>query len=271
LKPPKSLYKFRCWNSEKHRRILTEDQIWFTSARKFNDPFDCTIPLRYDLLSDEDFVQRAAKLATRYNPALDSAKTNQEARSLLATHPFRDPKRVEDAKRDLTDSIINSYGIFSLSAVLENILMWSHYADSHRGFCIEYDSQKLMDMFDRLFDKSELIIFLRPIKYMSEYPIPIPSPDLDDDKDDETWMQLLTTKSNYWSYEKEWRCLYVGQVNKGLVLDPGIITSVYLGCRMLPEHRNQIANLLSSRSPKVALYQAEKVENAFGLDFHRIN
>lgn len=34
-------------------------------------------------------------------------------------------------------------GIYSLSTIFSNELMWSHYSSSHKGFCIEYDIEKL--------------------------------------------------------------------------------------------------------------------------------
>ncbi len=40
-------------------------------------------------------------------------------------------------------------GVFSLSTsssgLPDNELMWAHYANSHKGFCIEYDIEKLYD------------------------------------------------------------------------------------------------------------------------------
>jgi hypothetical protein len=39
--------------------------------------------------------------------------------------------------RQITES---TTGLLSLSKTPENVLMWSHYADSHRGFVIEFDS-----------------------------------------------------------------------------------------------------------------------------------
>ena len=33
---------------------------------------------------------------------------------------------------------INNFGAFSMSQLKDNILMWSHYANQHKGFCIEF-------------------------------------------------------------------------------------------------------------------------------------
>ena len=35
-------------------------------------------------------------------------------------------------------------GIYSLSRTPYDELMWSHYGESHEGFCIEYDLERLI-------------------------------------------------------------------------------------------------------------------------------
>ena len=52
-KNPDVLYKYRVWEHDYHKRILTEDEIYFASSADFNDPFDCAIPIRYDALTRE--------------------------------------------------------------------------------------------------------------------------------------------------------------------------------------------------------------------------
>ena len=48
---------------------------------------------------------------------------------------------MQDATVNLIQEyLINNIGIFSLSKVPDNILMWSHYADSHKGIVLEFDS-----------------------------------------------------------------------------------------------------------------------------------
>lgn len=50
---PNKLYKYRNWNDEYQKRILTENEIYLASANQFNDPFDASYPFRYN---DEDLT-----------------------------------------------------------------------------------------------------------------------------------------------------------------------------------------------------------------------
>ncbi len=43
---PEHLYKFRVFDDPNHKRILTDNELFFPSPKRFNDPFDSTIPAR---------------------------------------------------------------------------------------------------------------------------------------------------------------------------------------------------------------------------------
>ncbi len=51
---------------------------------------------------------------------------------------------------DVIQSVRNGMKICSFCATIEPVSMWSHYADSHQGFCMEYDVAKLPDMTKRM-------------------------------------------------------------------------------------------------------------------------
>ena len=39
-----------------HRKILEDNAIWVLDSSDFNDPFDCNIPIAYDLLSSDNAI-----------------------------------------------------------------------------------------------------------------------------------------------------------------------------------------------------------------------
>ena len=39
---------------------------------------------------------------------------------------------------------VKNYGIYSLSKTEKDELLWAYYANSHKGFCIEYDLEILL-------------------------------------------------------------------------------------------------------------------------------
>lgn len=59
--PPEILYKYRDWRKSNHKRILTDNELFFTAPKNFNDPFDVNIPFRYDKLSIDDLKNNFEK------------------------------------------------------------------------------------------------------------------------------------------------------------------------------------------------------------------
>lgn len=78
------------------------------------------------------------------------------------------------------------------------ISIWSHYADSHNGICMEFDIKR-----GGLFYN-----ILLPVQYRKRYP----KFELSDYQDEENTMftmlqQAICTKFVLWKYEKEWRVI----------------------------------------------------------------
>jgi len=76
-------------------------------------------------------------------------------------------------------------GVFSLCEEANNNVMWSHYGNSHKGFCIGFNVTELFDVFKDS--------FLGKVSYHEEFP------NINDIHN------LNFIKSKEWEYEKEYR------------------------------------------------------------------
>jgi len=114
-------------------------------------------------------------------------------------------------------------GVFSLTANLKSILSWSHYADSHRGFCVGFHTWNLK----AFLEKCGLLLDLRPVNYSGEYPF------INGYRtsDEETTNKIVWTKSKDWGYEAEYRILYLTGANKPLKIPNGVIEEWFSGVR----------------------------------------
>jgi hypothetical protein len=90
-------------------------------------------------------------------------------------------------------------GCTCFSEINDNILMWSHYADGHRGLCLQFNTG--IDLFNKVF----------MVKYSNSYP------NLDfvklimmekHEKISEEMLTPLLTKYTCWEYEREWRAFH---------------------------------------------------------------
>jgi Protein of unknown function (DUF2971) len=93
-------------------------------------------------------------------------------------------KRLRVALRGYKNKMSANYGLLCFSERWDNPVLWSHYADKHRGICLgfEIDEQRL-----------------QAISYVNKRPTLRIPPNLEDAN------KLLFTKYRDWKYEEEWR------------------------------------------------------------------
>jgi len=265
-KPPPILYKYRCWTDEKHKRLLTCNEIFFSSPSRFNDPFDCRIPIRYDLMSNQQIWRRCLERAQEDRPGASPEELASAARKIQAQSGFRNPPAIKLSQEAWQDIIFTQFGVFSLSEDRGNILMWSHYADCHRGFCVGFDVEELATEGGRLKDCG-ILTHAHPVIYAEGYPAIPP----DDSSNHDDVKEMLLTKSKQWEYEREWRVLLFEQTNRAVTLRDSVFAEVILGCSMPEDYRKEIIEAARSKSHAIRMYQAKRKEKEFGLDFERLN
>lgn len=148
-----------------------------------------------------------------------------------AAKEIRDTKYIPEVRKFLSRITISC---FSTSG-WNNQLMWSHYANSYAGFCVEYDFSKL----------KEFVGFIYPVKYTKERPtISIKDVGLGGfslehggkiikcDVDIMNIISYMLCKNTCWEYEKEWRIINVGEENTPIFINLPCIKSITLGLNM---------------------------------------
>ncbi len=153
-------------------------------------------------------------------------------------------------------------GVFSLTANLDSILSWSHYADSHRGFCVGFHTLSLQ----AYLKSCGSFLDLRPVDYTKEYPLI----NAYKTSEEEITNKIVWTKSKEWEYEHEYRVLWLNGTNKPLRIPDGIIRRVVLGCQINPADKTEMISILRYRTGRISLFQAEPKESSFGLRFNVI-
>lgn len=132
----------------------------------------------------------------------------------------------------------HTVGIFSLSKVCDDELMWAHYAESHAGYCIEYDLDRLV-----------LEARTQWKQVMLEYSDEPPSLEFNDvlgtESNEEALQKMLGHKSSRWSYEDELRIVTARSgVN---YCAKAALKAIYFGCRCTEEHKTKIRSKLINR------------------------
>ena len=145
----------------------------------------------------------------------------------------------------------NQHGICCFSKIFDNMLMWSYYANGHKGFCLEFDTS------EEPFNKS------REVNYVEGLPPFDPSFILNDKRDPEDFIGIfLATKNIEWIHEKEWR-IFHNESSKLYGYKSRALTGIYFGTNIDSTIKEILLTILHSQNPYVRFYQMEKVQNKF--------
>lgn len=133
----------------------------------------------------------------------------------------------------LTNRLWDSYRIYCITTDPTNNLMWGHYANCHKGFCIEWDATMMKATkinYSESLPKFCLLDFIK-----SQY-------GLSTKLELESIVDILfNTKLNEWAYEKEFRLIISDrkpierQDFDGFSLikfEPRLVKSIIFGCKM---------------------------------------
>jgi hypothetical protein len=162
------------------------------------------------------------------------------------------------------DIFLKDIGLYCLSEIRDDILMWSHYANGHRGLCLEFDTSiKLKDIYSTGQAKNVIFGQAQKVNYSFEYP----SVNIMNFGSEE-YSKALLTKSNHWEYEKEWRI--ISPKDKGgpglYYFQPELLTGVILGALISPEHKKLILDWTSNYPSKILVYEARISNTKYELE-----
>ena len=207
------LYKYRSVNLNSILN-LNNNILPFCSASTLNDPFEC----------GSIFNDIPINIGT-YNKVID------------------------DFEKDFKET----WHICSLSEKNDDILMWSHYADEHKGFCIEYSFMEI---------HNEFKLLCLPVKYQNK----LPKISITNSKS----YEAIFTKAKQWSYEYEWRIAKnYSNANKILTINMPKPKAIYLGCRIEENLKNYLVDFCSTNG--IEIYQGIKNRTEYKIDFKKIN
>jgi hypothetical protein len=237
--------------------LLTQGRMFFPSPADFNDPFDCRF--RMTFRASPLKRQRYARELVREKAPHDMPR---HVRKEIARQGSNSEAYHRAADR-FVDRINRTVGVLCLSAQRDNIVMWSHYAERHKGICLE---------FRRAGDLS----YALAVNYSDEYPVinffqietkfRVGGDDAARAAQKEFVDLIYLTKAKEWKYEDEWR-LVDPLRGRGLHdLAPGLLSGVIFGCRSTEEDRRKVRGWLQKASASVNLYQARENGSAFRLD-----
>ena len=171
--------------------------------------------------------------------------------------------------------------IFKTTCLSENsksILMWSHYAQQHEGFCIEYDFNKAIesnfptDCLTKVFysdsmPKLNVRSLVQAIRKKHD-PKYVKDPNITN-LTFETYLKAITTKNTVWQYEEEWRII----LDNFSAIQIGKIpyaTKIIMGININEKNKADLLEIANAKTPPIPVYQAYLLPDKYEIDYYPV-
>jgi hypothetical protein len=294
---PERICRYRK-DSEHSRNNLNDDTVWLSSPNDYNDPFDCQTKIT--LSSVESALARVLvrgifKTALRlsnleYTPERIERNIGESIESythrLVEKYKVTLPNRAANAANLLSNRLPQVLPNFAIEAKQkssmfrgltkacsfsernDSILMWSHYADNHKGFCVEYDLSTVP--VDHQFCSTLFPIIYSNALYNST---PLIVDWIEQARDNwNPFFPLLgfIHKAEDWRYEKEWRLLFVtpnSEPNHAWTAPTP--SRIFLGACMKDNAVKEIGDMVVHKP--IEVYRMKRAEDCFSLNPHRLH
>ena len=259
---PPVVYKYRSWKDSKHKRLLTEQEIWFSHPFDLNDPLDVRVPMKfnYEEVKDQRYLRKILDGVREKAPHL----TTDEERTAEAHRVWEQTKANpaildENLKlRSENRENFNSYGVFSTSKDGLDEKTWEEYGYCHAGYCLGFKTIELC----RAQNQKSMYGYVEYCDAPHDYSF------FDEDKRSKSMARLFLKKKS-WGYEKEFRFISAGighvvdgEPNKRAKSFPvTAVAEVILGYDISKEDEAEILAVINEKYPKdLPIYKTKRDE-----------
>lgn len=285
---PAAVYKYRSFNQYSLKN-LEESTVWLSSPLKFNDPFDCAVTADVESYVNRNFVYRIPDevIAKHQVPqsVMEEAKISEKPLHVMVQWMASTGKEgvttenaagIEEALAGairqqcdrLRDQIFSlnfeNVKVCSFTTNPTSLLMWGHYAEQHRGFCIKYG----LTGFDGRTDLRLRLLY--PVIY-SEDLVNVTEMLLTAREDFNVLapQRAVLTKSKEWNYESEWRLVISGGIFKDDQAWPYLpAEAIYLGARI--DDKNERDLIAIAERMNLSVFKMQVSKEKYGLEPRKI-
>ncbi len=257
-------------------------QITFIHLSKLNDPFDPAL----DNLTD---------FHNKYESLLAYVQKHQPTQLSFFKEKFpkHNWKATVDSWTNLATKIRENMFVFSTCKILaenhprDNLYMWGHYGNGHRGVAIEFNASALAKSIKEgnsdNTSKWLKMTYLKKIPKINCEDITEYVMNAEQNADDllaygqklysKIW-QRLRSKAEVWNSENEWRLVLDNNETTLKILRHNIpsnaVTAIYLGCRITEQQQNDFIHESKLNFPSASVFRAKMREGEYALDFEKI-
>lgn len=271
--------------------VIKNRRIAFVHISKLNDPFDPYCFFETDF--EDNYLNLLRHVRENHPRDLNWFRTHVTPLSWRQT--VKDLKTYLQKVRN-TGFVLSTSAARSVLHPKDNLYMWGHYANGHRGLAIEFDTQALASAVQKhheaengkpsednnVWAEIEYTKAFTPItaEYVFEFMkqeetlLKCRSSVRTVTRLDEHFKRMTIIKSDVWQMENEWRLMWHNDESEREVykcpIDEGAICSIFLGLNIETEESEKLIAASKENFPAASIFRARKRHGSLALEFDQV-
>ena len=277
---PNRLFKYCDFSKTHDKENLANNKVWLSNVDNFNDPYDSSLTYSYEAIlnqkikgngleflfkgidlrkfslskEEETEILNAPNIIRKMIEVMGT-KDTELTESKKEQMPGIFKKAIEEYPRPFIEASRSNAFISCFSEINTSIIMWSHYACKHKGFCIEYNIKEDISSvhFYPVFYEKKLFDLTKYLLVKKE------------EFNNFALLIACLTKSKEWEYEKEWRLIPFYVVDKGTEWHMPKPTALYVGAKANPDDEQWLKGF--AQDNRIHFYKEKIDEKEFKIYF----
>lgn len=279
------LYRYRS-GDENSIKALMEDKLFFSIPKFFNDPYDNLIFADSNRIISEiigninygmdDYIEKCKRQRMPGISIAEAMWKNKQSKEMMLN------TRVEliySALDAIKSNLKNNTRVICFSEINDSMLMWSHYANYHKGFVLVYEKNDISNA--KRFNENNYEITrktkLVPVNYVDKQSDMTKAcleyirhnmfesmgdvEEIDASIPADVIRVVISEKAKEWSYEREWRLIPripSIEIESDLSYIKCRPMAVIVGSQCQGEERNRLIEICQKKNiPVYGIYLSE--------------
>lgn len=214
-------YKYYNLDNNYTFKNLEDNSLYFNIVNYFNDPFDSFPNIKMSQKTLKNNLKKRPEFSNKKEKSIPTIKSDKIT---ILSHSF---------------PLTKLFGITCFSSNSCNLLMWSHYSNSHKGICLGFDINE-NNLYDFILNSDDIYLMLKRVTYLKNRPQIIFS---NNNKQNfpKKFTEAILIKDTLWRYEEEYRLIAHNKTRdknrdknfpKILYYNPSFLKEFILGSQM---------------------------------------
>jgi len=257
---PEVIYKYRTWKKDKHKRVITNKAIYFSSPLEMEEFHELFFDIDFSRIENKQMLYKYFYDTAPQQGYFAHAERDGIAKLMVDNYPNLTPEFKTNFYENFRKGLDEDSSVFCASEHKNNINLWNQFGGNHQGFCMGLNLKEISKL-------PRIASTIRKVEYSKDKPN-VPVLTMNQLEFIEKYTTCLFSLNQMFSDEDELRLVKLFIAEKENVLPDNCFKELILGTKISGKDKSEILKIVEINFPGLPVEQA--INDAGILKFNKI-